>query len=38
MGTPMGELEKGLKDLKGVATPKEVQEYKSTRNPRALRN
>ena len=32
-GTPMEELEKGLKELKGFATPKEKQQYQPTRHP-----
>jgi hypothetical protein len=31
----MGELEKGLKELKGFATPQEKQQYQPTRPPRA---
>jgi hypothetical protein len=30
----MEELEKGLKELKGFATPKEEQQYQPTRAPR----
>jgi hypothetical protein len=34
----MGELEKGLKELKGLATPEKEQQYKPTKPPRASRN
>ena len=33
MGTPMEELGKGLKELKGFVTPQEEQQYQSTRHP-----
>jgi hypothetical protein len=31
MWSPIEELEKGLKELKGFTTPKEEQQYKPTR-------
>jgi hypothetical protein len=34
----MEELEKGLKELKGFATPLEEQEYQPTGPPRATRD
>jgi hypothetical protein len=34
MGTPIEELEKGLKELKGFATTKEEPQYQPTRAPR----
>jgi len=34
----MEELEKGLKELKGFATPQEEQQYQPTRTPRAPRD
>jgi hypothetical protein len=37
MGSPLKELEKGLKELKGIATPQEEQQYQPTsllRDPR----
>ena len=34
----MGELEKGPKELKGVAAPQEKQQYKSPSTPRAPRD
>jgi hypothetical protein len=34
----MEELEKGLKKLKGFATPQEEQKYQLTRTPRAPRD
>jgi hypothetical protein len=34
----MEKLEKGLKDLKGFATPKEEQQYQPTRLPRTPRD
>jgi hypothetical protein len=36
--SPMEELEKGLKELKGFATPYVEQQYKLTRNPRASKD
>jgi hypothetical protein len=33
-GSPVEELEKGLKELKGVATPQEEQQYQPTSPPR----
>jgi hypothetical protein len=32
-GDPMEELEKGLKELKGFATPEEEQQYQPTGTP-----
>jgi len=32
MGSPMEELEKGLKEMKGFATPQEEQQYQPTRH------
>jgi hypothetical protein len=34
----MEELEKGLKELKGFATPQKEQQYQPTRSLRALRD
>ena len=34
-GSPMGELEKGPKELKGLAVPQEEQQYESPSTPRA---
>jgi hypothetical protein len=34
----MEQLEKGLKELKGFATPYEEQQYEPTRPPRAPRD
>jgi hypothetical protein len=36
--SPMEELEKGSKELKGFATPQEEQQYEQTSNPRAPRD
>jgi hypothetical protein len=33
VGSPIEELEKGLKELKGFATPEEEQQYEPTRPP-----
>jgi hypothetical protein len=33
-GSPMEELEKGLKEPKGFGTPKEEQQHQPTRAPR----
>jgi hypothetical protein len=38
VGTPMEELGEGLKDLKGMATPQEEQQYQLTRPLRAPRS
>jgi hypothetical protein len=35
MRSPIEELEKGLKEMKGFATPYKEQEYEPTRTPRA---
>jgi hypothetical protein len=37
-GTPKEELEEGVKELKGIATPQEEQQCQQTRHPRTLRN
>ena len=37
-GTPMKELEKGLKELKGSATPREEQNYQLTKPTTAIRD
>jgi hypothetical protein len=34
----MKELEKGLKEVKGFATPQEEQQYQPTRAPKASRD
>jgi hypothetical protein len=34
MGTRMEELGEGLKELKGLATPQEEQQFQPTRGPR----
>jgi hypothetical protein len=33
MGTPLEELREGMKELKGIAAPKEEYQYQSTRHP-----
>jgi len=38
MGTPVEELEKGLKELKGFATPQEEHQYQPIRPSRASRD
>jgi hypothetical protein len=38
MGSLKEELEKGLKELKGFATPQEAQQYQPTRPLRAPRD
>jgi hypothetical protein len=38
MGSPIEELEKGLKVLKGIATPQEEQQYQPISPPRAPRD
>ena len=37
-GSPMGELEKGPKELKGFAAPQEEQHYEPSSTPRAPRD
>ena len=37
-GSPMGELEKGPKELKGFAAPQEEQQYESASTPKSLRD
>jgi hypothetical protein len=38
VGSPIEEIEKGLKELKEFATPEEEQQYQPTRHPRAPRD
>jgi hypothetical protein len=38
VGSPIKELEKGLKELKGIATPQEEQQYQPIRHPRTPRD
>jgi hypothetical protein len=38
MGSPIEELEKGVKELKGFATPQEEQQYQPTSPSRAPRD
>ena len=38
MGSPIEELEKGPKEMKGIATPQEEQQYQPTSPPGAPRD